>query len=370
MNWFYALNGEQQGPVTPEQLDQLLAQGTISAATLVWREGLPGWQPLSTARPAPTVPPLEAAAGTDPSAPPVGGTVRCAECQGLFPESEVARFGNQAVCAGCKPRFLQRLTEGVPPPRPTAGRSVNEILGQRLDLNLKRHWTRARQAFGQRPLFILGALALGYLIIIAASAIPILGIVAPILVQGPLMGGIFLVLLRLLRGHGADLGNLFDGFRRGYWQLVLVQLVQGLITAALIVPIALVGVAPLVVAFIQAQQSGQSPLAGLGVPLIALSVVSFLAMVVVGLLAGATWIFSIPLVADRGMQFWPAMELSRKLAWRRLGTVVVFVVALGLLNLAGMLVACVGLLVTGPVSALMAASFFDDAAGDLNPEKA
>jgi hypothetical protein len=210
----------------------------------------------------------------------------------------------------------------------------------------------------------------GYLIMMAASAIPILSLVAPILVQGPLLGGMFLVLLRLLRGQSAEFGNLFDGFRSGYWQLVLVQLVQTIITAALIVPIALVGVAPLVIAFIQAQQSGQSPLAGLGIPLIALSVVSFLAMMVVGLLAGATWMFSIPLVADRGMQFWPAMELSRKLAWRRLGTVVLFVVALGLLNLAGMLVACVGLLVTGPISALMAASFFDDAAGDLNPEKA
>ena len=371
MNWFYALNGEQQGPVTSEQLDQLLGQGVINDATLVWREGLATWQPLASARPASTVPPVpaDAAAGTNP-APPVGGTVRCAECQGLFPESEVARFGDQAVCAGCKPRFLQRLAEGLPPPRPTAGRSVNEILGQRLELNLNRHWTRAWQVLGQRPVFLLAMLAVGYLIIMAASAIPILSLVAPILVQGPLLGGMFLVLLRLLRGQAAEFGNLFDGFRRGYWQLVLVQLVQTLITAALVVPIALVGVTPLVVAFIQAQQSGQSPLAGLGIPLIALSVVSFLAMMVVGLLAGATWMFSIPLVADRGMQFWPAMELSRKLAWRRLGTVVLFVVALGLLNLAGMLVACVGLLVTGPVSALMAASFFDDAAGDLNPDKA
>ncbi len=368
MNWFYALNGEQQGPVTPEQLDQLRAQGTINDATLVWREGLPGWQPLSTARPAPTVPPSEATGGTDP-APPTGDGVRCAECQGLFPESGVARFGNQAVCAACKPRFLQRLAEGVPPPRPTAGRSTAEILGQRYELNLGRHWTRAWQTLGQRPVFVLAVLAVGYLIIIAASVIPILSIVAPIFVQGPLMGGMFLVLLRLLRGQAAEFGNLFDGFRNGYWQLVLVQLVQTVITAALVVPIALVGLAPLVAAFIPALESGQSPMAGLGVPLIALSVVSFLAVMVVGLLAGATWIFSIPLVADRGMQFWPAMELSRKLAWRQLGTVVLFILALGLINLGGMLVACVGLLVTGPLSALMAASFFDDVAGDLNPDK-
>ncbi|HEU0008219.1 MAG TPA: DUF4339 domain-containing protein, partial [Verrucomicrobiae bacterium] len=75
MNWFYALGGQQQGPVDDGQLDALAAAGTITPDTLVWREGLANWQPLRQARPAsgaaPPVaaPPVAAPAG---AAQPLG----------------------------------------------------------------------------------------------------------------------------------------------------------------------------------------------------------------------------------------------------------------------------------------------------------
>ena len=50
MNWFYEFNGEQKGPVTENELDDLIARGTVLPTTLVWREGLPNWQPLADAR--------------------------------------------------------------------------------------------------------------------------------------------------------------------------------------------------------------------------------------------------------------------------------------------------------------------------------
>jgi uncharacterized RDD family membrane protein YckC len=51
MNWFYASNGTQQGPVTEADLLALLQAGTISANTQVWQEGMADWKPLSEARP-------------------------------------------------------------------------------------------------------------------------------------------------------------------------------------------------------------------------------------------------------------------------------------------------------------------------------
>ncbi len=51
MDWYYTRNQEQQGPVTEADLGNLLQAGTISAETLVWRDGMPDWKPLSTARP-------------------------------------------------------------------------------------------------------------------------------------------------------------------------------------------------------------------------------------------------------------------------------------------------------------------------------
>ena len=51
MNWYYAHNGQQQGPVSEAELTQLAQSGTISGTSLVWKEGLPDWQPLSVALP-------------------------------------------------------------------------------------------------------------------------------------------------------------------------------------------------------------------------------------------------------------------------------------------------------------------------------
>jgi hypothetical protein len=43
-SWFYASEGQQQGPYPEIQLRELIARGTISADTLVWTEGMANWQ--------------------------------------------------------------------------------------------------------------------------------------------------------------------------------------------------------------------------------------------------------------------------------------------------------------------------------------
>src|SRR5271165_20745 len=61
--WYYRREGEQNGPISPAQLKQLVASGELGPADLVWREGLSGWAPatkvkgLFADRPRPTPPP-------------------------------------------------------------------------------------------------------------------------------------------------------------------------------------------------------------------------------------------------------------------------------------------------------------------------
>ncbi len=375
MKWHYALNGEQRGPVTPEEFDRLVAAGIIVESTLVWHEGLTGWQPLREARPVPTpaeVPSAPPVVGQDspPLAGPAADRIRCLECGAYFPESEIIRFGPASVCAGCKTRHLQRLAEGAPAARPAGGRSTAEILSSPSEIRIGHHWDRAWAAFRQRPGLAIGATVVGYFIVLLASAIPLVSMVAPLFVQGPIFGGLFLVALGMLRNRPTELGTLFDGFRRGYWQLVLAQLVQGLLLAALIVPLIFVGIAPVIVAFFKAQSSGIAPGAALAGGAIAWAVIVGLAVVAISLLVGALWVFSLPLIADRGLAFWPAMEFSRKLAWRNFGGMVLFMVAVALMNLAGLLLFCFGMLITLPVSLLLLASLFDELCGDLDPAKA
>lgn len=47
--WYYAdLSRQRQGPVSAEQLASLHAQGLVTGESLVWRQGMPNWQALST----------------------------------------------------------------------------------------------------------------------------------------------------------------------------------------------------------------------------------------------------------------------------------------------------------------------------------
>jgi hypothetical protein len=43
-SWFYAAEGKQQGPFPDGQFRDLLAQGVVRPDTLVWTEGMAGWQ--------------------------------------------------------------------------------------------------------------------------------------------------------------------------------------------------------------------------------------------------------------------------------------------------------------------------------------
>ncbi len=60
-NWHFLKNGQQQGPVTAEQL-----RGLIAPADLVWKEGLPQWVPASTV---PNLLPSKAAPPPPPPTP-------------------------------------------------------------------------------------------------------------------------------------------------------------------------------------------------------------------------------------------------------------------------------------------------------------
>ncbi len=66
--WYYADRQQQQrGPVTAEALAQLLHGGQVDDTTLVWRDGLPDWQPLAGLRPElPLQPETPASDAVDP----------------------------------------------------------------------------------------------------------------------------------------------------------------------------------------------------------------------------------------------------------------------------------------------------------------
>jgi hypothetical protein len=71
-NWFYASEGQQKGPLPEAQLRDLIARGTVRADTLVWTEGMSGWQKAAE------IPGLVPGAGTSPAFPQAGGSPQVA----------------------------------------------------------------------------------------------------------------------------------------------------------------------------------------------------------------------------------------------------------------------------------------------------
>jgi len=109
MNWFYAKDGQQAGPVDDVEFERLVREGAIQPATLVWREGMEKWEPLANV--APTLRPFSSAPVANASDAP--NRIVCAECGKLFSAEETVQIGAATICAACKPGYVQKLREGA-----------------------------------------------------------------------------------------------------------------------------------------------------------------------------------------------------------------------------------------------------------------
>jgi len=93
--------------------------------------------------------------------------------------------------------------------------------------------------------------------------------------KGVFYGGLYLVFLNRIRGNPTAVADVFSGFKIAFVQLALAGLLSSL-----------------------------------------LSSLSACCFIIPGAYLFVAWIFSVPLVADRRLEFWPAMELSRKVVTR------------------------------------------------------
>ena len=98
MEWYYADAGQRAGPIDESELQTLYASGKVQRDTLVWKAGMPDWQPLESMQ----LPWMGA---------PPSGTQFCTECGKPFDPADLIPFSGARVCAACKDVFFQRLRE-------------------------------------------------------------------------------------------------------------------------------------------------------------------------------------------------------------------------------------------------------------------
>jgi hypothetical protein len=376
MNWYYVEAGQQAGPVDDAQLEALVRSGRIQPDTLVWHEGLSNWVAYQQMAPAPapgappSVPLLGASLGTSasPSAatPPVG--VICSECGRAFSTDEVIRYGDRYICAACKPVFFQRLQEGAA----LAGTAIPgtateaDLLARDYEVDIGSSFSRGFEVFKANMGIMIGASILVYLAMMATNWVPYLGIILALILTGPLMGGLWVFYIKKIRNEDAGVGDAFSGFGPRFWQLALTQLIPGLITMGfmLLFGVVFALMLPALAGSRRALGSNSAAhFAGLLVPMAIVLVLFGLAMTYLT----TCWMFALPLAADKGLKFWPALELSRKVVSKHWWMTFWLLVVCGFLGAVGLIACLVGMLFTGPVAFATIVAHYEKVFGDLAP---
>lgn len=95
--------------------------------------------------------------------------------------------------------------------------------------------------------------------------------------------------------------------------------------------------------------------------------IGMLACVIPGLVVGAMYLFTYLFIADRKMEFWPAMQASRAIVKQNYLGFTFFFVTLILLTVVGAALCGVGLLVTLPLCFASVNAAYRDLVGESNP---
>lgn len=329
MTWYYAVGQQQLGPVTDDQLQALAKDGVVSGDTLVWRDGMANWQPWRTVG-GPAVAPAPALAA---AAPTVATTANSS--------SELSE---------------QQVLE----------HEYRVEIGEGLDRGWKVFTGNAGVIIGVGIVW-LGLLMGMFFVSMIASLIPFLNLVFTLLttfLNGPILGGILFFFLRMVRGEPGQFGDAFRGFGPRFLQLGLTALVQGLMNLAIMLPV-IVTCGVLGLFSVAVMKGGRLP---------ELSVAAIGALVVVGGLTALVlvyvnllWTYSLLLVLDKQYDFWPAMQLSRRMVSRRWWMTLLFLFVGGLISGLGSLACFIGLFVTVPIFYGMYAHLYEANFRDLAP---
>jgi hypothetical protein len=305
-------DGKEYGPIDFATIQQWAREGRVAGQTQVWDSRTGQWQPAAQIAEL-------AAIFNAPPPPPVA-----APAAGPAPGVELAA---QILQRGYTVAFGDWLNQGWNFFKANMGLAIGAcwaIFGLSICASL----------IGVIPCF-------GALVQLAFSLV----------IEPVLIGGVWYVLLRRLRGQPVGFGNIFDGFSLFFAQAFLVNLIMMLLVVAAAMPGGIVAVLGAVLT--DARNTA-------GVPLVVLGV--FLALAAVFYL-GVCYTFALPLVADRRMGFWAAMETSRRVVSRHWFGILIYGLVVGILGMLGILACVVGIIFTLPMCFCMFVVAYEDIFG-------
>jgi hypothetical protein len=245
----------------------------------------------------------------------------------------------QWVALGALPEFLEALAAKAPPPVNVAVAGsvppvdpaawAREIIarGVRVDIGgcISRSWDMLLRNFW----LVVGATFLVTLAMMAVGSVPHIGGVAGLILNGVFLGGLYYFFIRLIRGTHAGVGDAFAGFSIAFVQLMLASIVMSI-----------------------------------------LGTLGLILCVLPGVYLIVAWVFALFLIIDKKIEFWPAMELSRRVVTSQWWAVFALVLVAALISVAGVLALLVGVFVTLPIGIGAIAYLYEDIFGAWNPRPA
>ena len=180
---------------------------------------------------------------------------------------------------------------------------VREIEDSDYRVRISDYFRRGWELFTRNPGNLIGFLVLSGLISAAATVVPFGGFLLT-----PLTAGYYIFIFKIIKDEPAEFGDFFKGFNY-FLPIVISSLLVGIFVT-----------------------------------------IGFILLVLPGIYLAVGYLFVMPFIVDKGMHFWQAMEVSRKLISKDWFSFFVLVILLALLNFVGALLLLVGLLVTIPWS--------------------
>ncbi|NOY58295.1 MAG: hypothetical protein GXO75_05075 [Calditrichaeota bacterium] len=181
---------------------------------------------------------------------------------------------------------------------------------------ISRGWDMTFSDIG--PIILISLI---YLVVIAVASSTLIG---EFVVIGPLNVGFFIIFFKKIRGGKIDIGDIGKGF-------------SFFVAAAL---------SYIIVGFFIS--------------------IGFIFCIIPGIVISALYIFTPAIIAEKNLDFWQAMEASRKIVTSHLFEMSIFVIVLGFINLLGVLLCGIGVLISIPLTFAAMAAAYDDLVGIEN----
>lgn len=211
--------------------------------------------------------------------------------------------------------------------------SAIDMSNRDYDFKMGQYFSRGLEIFKANALPFVGfALLSGVIVTVLSFILPAplggnseeqfgVGGIIPSLLNALLVPGFYIVAFQIARNRPTAFGDFFKGFNRAL-PILLLSIVSSI--------------------FI---------------------ILGLILLIIPGIYLAVSYMLSLPLLLDKNLDFWPAMETSRKIVGKKWFSFLGFSILLGLINLVGALILGVGLLFTVPWTFCSLAAAYEDIVG-------